>query len=211
MATVNHILGMGGCMSSLKFCFFIAILLSSKSYALLITDTIPFNNKLEQNNFFIFDLMEQGFNPATDLISTVTFAFDIKEIVEDPFEDGPTSPDEIREFMIIHDRFMYFRGVFPDMDTGVYSRSFHSVISEGCMQWGTSESGEEICVFNPGLDGRFFSSWEVYTDNLWLNSVSVTIDVTRQDVDEPSSLFLFSSLLFALMFRFRKSFPINKY
>jgi hypothetical protein len=202
MDTVNHILGTGGYMNHLKF-FIALMLLSANSYALLITDTIAFDNKLETQNFFRFDLMEQGFNPATDTISIVTFAFDIKEIVEDPFEDGPTSPDEIREFMIIHDPFMFFRGVFYDVDTGVYSQSTYSVISEGCMRWGTSESGEEICVFNPGLDGRFYSSWEVYTDNLWLNSVSVTIDVTRQDVDEPSLLLLLTTLLLALIFRFR--------
>jgi hypothetical protein len=211
MVIVSHTLEMGGFMSYLKFFFFVAILFSSKSYALLITDTIHFDNKLETHNLFRFDLMEQGFNPATDSISVVTFAFDIKEIIEDPFEDGPDSPDDTREFMIIHDRFLFVRGVFYDVDTGVHAWNLHWVSSGSCLHSEWSDTGEEVCVLQPDVDGRFYSSWEVYTDNLWLNSVSVTIDVTRQDVDEPSSLFLFSSLLFALMFRFRKSFSINKY
>lgn len=177
-------------MSRLNMLLLLCALLSSESYALLITDTIQFNDKLSAHNIFRFDLVEQGYNPATDSISLVTFSYDIKEIVEDPFEDGPDSPDDSREFMIIYDRFLFVRGVFYDVDTGVEAWNLHWVPSGGCLHSEWSEAGEEVCVLQPDVDGRFYSSWEVYTDNLWLNSVSISIDVTRKDVSEPSLLIL---------------------
>ena len=196
-------LGMGVFMHYFKLFLLFLMLLSAKSYALLITDTIAFNKKLNDRNNFNFDLIEQGYNPFTDVITRVELSYDIKEIVEDPFEDDATM-DDAREFIMIYDRFMFIRGVFPDIDTGVYRSWMHWTRQEDCRYADYSNTGEEICSFHPDKDGLFYSFWDVYTDNLWLNSISLSIDVTRKSVDEPSSLLLFASLLFLLAFRSRK-------
>lgn len=185
------------------------MLLSTKSYALLITDTIAFNNKLNERNSFNFDMIAQGYNPLTDAITLVTLTYDIKEIVEDPFEDDATM-DDAREFIMIYDRFMFIRDVFPDIDTGIFSSAMHWTRQEDCRYANYSNTGEEICSFHPDKDGLFYSFWDVYTDNLWLNSISLSIDVTRTSVDEPSSLLLFAGLLSLLAFRSRKRHLINK-
>lgn len=185
------------------------MLLSTKSYALLITDTIAFNNKLNERNSFNFDMIAQGYNPLTDAITLVTLTYDIKEIVEDPFEDDATM-DDAREFIMIYDRFMFIRDVFPDIDTGIFNSAMHWTRQEDCRYANYSNTGEEICSFHPDKDGLFYSFWDVYTDNLWLNSISLSIDVTRTSVDEPSSLLLFAGLLSLLAFRSRKRHLINK-
>lgn len=175
----------------------------SKSLALPITDTINFDQQLTKFHSyeFTFDLMEQGFNPATDIINMITFSFDVREIVEDPFEDNGSTLEH-RETVEIHDHFLYYRAYFVDLDTGVVTDRTSWTPVDGCA-WPAAEPGYP-CLFQPDLDGRFFSSWRAETDNLWLNSLSLTIDVTRKNVDEPSSLLLFSSLLLLLLIRLKK-------
>ncbi len=179
------------------------LLLCSRSYALIITDVIPFNNQLSASNSFTFDMVDQGYNPDTDVIRWVTFEYDIKEIVEDPFEDTGEMEDA-REFVIVYDRFLYTRQVFADMDTGVFSERIDWNRMEECRY---GDGGEE-CYFQPDQDGFFYSYWEVSTDNLWLNSISLTIDVDRTDVPEPPIIFLMLGLIPLLLRNFspRKKF-----
>lgn len=187
------------------FLFFLMLLPFSQSNALVITNTIALNNQLSVDNSFTFDMISQGYNPLTDSINFVTMSFDIKEIVEDPFEDHADMDDNIREFVIIYDRFLHYRGIFADMDTGVVSDTTSWTPQEEC-RYGDYVDGEEICYFKPDQDGFFYSYWAVYTDNLWMNSISLSIDVTRADLDEPSSLLLFMSLLSLLIFKTRVRF-----
>lgn len=185
-------------MSHVKTLLFILLLLPpSRSYALIISDVIPFNNQLSESNSFTFDMVSQGYNPDTDVIRWVTFAYDIKEIIEDPFEDTAEMEDA-REFMIIYDRFLYTRQVFADVDTGVFSERIEWNRTEEC-RYG---DGGEICYFQPDQDGFFNSFWAVYTDNLWLNSISLTIDVDRTEVPEPPAIFLLIGLVPLLLRRF---------
>ncbi len=178
-------------MSHVKTLLVILLLLSfSRSYALIISDVIPFNNQLGERNSFIFDMVSQGYNPHTDVIRWVTFEYDIKEIVEDPFEDTGEMED-VREFIIIYDRFLYTRQVFADMDTGVFREHIDWLRMEEC-RYG---DGAEECYFQPDQDGFFYSYWEVSTDNLWLNSISLTIDVDRTEVPEPPAIFLLLGLI----------------
>lgn len=185
------------------FCLCIPMLLAcSKSYALLITHAIPVNNQIAGYHSFTFDLVNHGYNPDTDSINLVIFSYDVKEIVEDPFEDTPDM--EEREFVIIHDHFLYVRGVIADMDTGSISNRVHWESGEGCLFSGYDENNEEVCYFQPDKDGFFYSYWDVYTENLWMNSISLTIDVTRSNVDEPSPFVLLSGALSLFIIRWRK-------
>lgn len=184
-----------------RFLFFFAVLASSvNSYAALITNTIEFNNKLPAYTEFVFDMKEQGFNPATDRITWFNYSFDVKEIVEDPFGDDEDWQMDLWEFAIIYDRFLFYRGIFADMDTGVQNWSHNWTPYYGCHSSIETDQGD-VCVFQPDLDGIFYSTWGVYTDNLWLNSISFTIDYTRKEVDEPSSMLLLTMLLFIALFR----------
>ena len=184
------------------FCFILMLLPFSKSYALLITHAIPVDNKIAGSHSFTFDLVSQGYNPATDSINQVIFSYDIKEIVEDPFEDTPDM--EEREFVIIHDYFLYRRAVIADMDTGSFSERLHWIRGEGCLFSGYN-GDEEVCYFQPDQDGFFYSYWDVYTENLWMNSISLTIDVTRSTVDEPSPLVLLGVVLLLLIIKRRNT------
>jgi hypothetical protein len=183
------------------FLFVLSLLAYSNCHALLITDTISFNNKLNQDwHQFTFELIPQGYNPITDTINFVSLTIDIREIVEDPFEDNG-SMEEYREWVTIYDWFLFHRAYIADVDTGVFTEKAAWYPTEDC-RYPASEPGGE-CLFQPDQDGLFYSSWQVATDNLWLNSLSLTLDVTRKDLDEPSPLFLFLSLLPLLAFRFR--------
>lgn len=185
------------------FFFLVFIVISANSHGVLITNTIEFNNKLPTNNHFVFDMKEQGFNPATDTITAFNYSFDVREIVKDPFEDDADSPPESWEFVIIYDRFLFYRGIFFDMDTSVQNWGGAWYPTNECLNWIWTSDGE-ICELQPDIDGIFLSDWAVYTDNLWLNSISFTIDYIRKDVDEPSSLLLLTMLLFVTMFRFKR-------
>jgi len=188
-------------MSHIKSLLFILLLLSfSRSYALIITDVIPFNNQLGTSNSFTFDMVRQGYNPDTDVIRWVTFEYDIKEIVEDPFEDTAEMEDA-REFIIIYDRFLYTRQVFADIDTGVVSERIDWNRMEEC-RYG---DGGDVCYFQPDQEGFFYSYWDVSTDNLWLNSISLTLDVDRTDVPEPSVIFLLLGIIPLLLRHFSRS------
>ncbi|PUA30625.1 MAG: hypothetical protein B0W54_09185 [Cellvibrio sp. 79] len=185
------------------FClFFLMLLPCAKSYALLITHAIPVNNQVAGSHSFTFDLVSHGYNPDTDNINWVIFSYDIEEIIEDPFEDTPDM--EEREFVIINDHFLYRRGVFADMDTGSFSERLHWTRGEGCLFSGYN-GYEEVCYFQPDNDGFFYSYWDVATENLWMNSISLTIDVTRNYVDEPSPLMLLTMVLSLLIIRQRNT------
>lgn len=188
------------------FLFMLMLLPCAKSYALLITHAIPVNNQIAGSHSFTFDLVSQGYNPDTDSINLVIFSYDVKEIVEDPFEDTPDM--EEREFVIIYDHFLYVRGVIADMDTGSVSERVHWESGEGCLFSGYDSNNEEVCYFQPDKDGFFYSYWDVATENLWMNSISLTIDVTRSNVDEPSPLVLLSGALFLLILR-REKYRLN--
>lgn len=189
----------GDFMKHIKLLLLILTLLPfSKSHALVITDVIDFNAKIKGDYTFNFDLIKQGFNPATDTINTIIFSFDVKEIIEDPFEDDATMED-VREYVVINDYFYFFRGILADVDTGVFIGRANWEPSEEC--WYIYDNK---CQFQPDKDGLFASSWQVYTDNLWLNSISIGVEVTRSsEVDEPSSWILLISFLFLLMPRLK--------
>lgn len=183
------------------FLFILALLPVSNSYALVITHAHNIDNQISGAQDFTFDLISQGYNPATDVINFVIFSFDIKEIIEDPFEDTPDMDE--REFVTIYDRFLYIRGIFPDVDTGVISERLHWTPMTSCRFSGYI-GDEEICLFQPDQDGLFYSHWHVDTDNLWMNSISLSIEVTRKNLDEPSSLLLFLAFIPLLILRFRQ-------
>jgi len=185
---------MGGIMSYVKIFLFLLTLLSfNKCYALLISHIIPINNQLSYSHSFTFDLVSRGYNPATDVINWVTFSYDIREIEE----------DEAEEFVTIFDHFLYWRGIFPDMNTGIVTDRLEWIPQETC-RYGEYIDGEEVCYFKPDQDGFFYSYWNVSTDNLWMNSISLTIDVVRTHrVDEPSSILLLAGVLFLLLARSR--------
>lgn len=184
------------------FLLILALLPASNSYALVITHLHNIDNQISGYQTFTFDLISQGYNPTTDVINWVVFSFDVKEIVEDPFEDTPADMDE-REFVTIYDRFLYVRGTFPDMDTGVVSERLYWTPMDTCRFY-TYIDDQEICSFQPDQDGMFYSYWSVDTDNLWMNSISLSIEVTRTNLDEPSSLLLFAWLVPLLIMRRRK-------
>jgi len=176
----------------------LALLPYSKSQALVITDVIEFDAKVKGDYTFNFDLIKQGFNPATDTINTIIFSFDVKEIIEDAFEDDATMED-VREYVVIRDYFYFFRGMLADVDTGVFIGRTHWESLGECWYFYDNK-----CQFQPDKDGQFFSSWQVYTDNLWLNSISIGIEVTRiSEVDEPSSWILLISFLMLLIPRLK--------
>ncbi len=189
-------------MKYFRIFFFIALLFPfSKSYALLITHAISVENVISGSHSFTFDLASNGYNPVTDRIDWVTFSYDVREIVEDPFEDDE-DPDT-REFVTIYDHFLFFRGIFPDMDTRATSIRLQWTPQKECRLL-TYVGDEEICYFKPDQDGFFYSYWNVASDNLWMNSISLTLDVTRSTINEPRSLLLLIGIFPLLILRLRK-------
>lgn len=185
-----------------KSCLLISVLLySAYSSALTITNTINYNNKISGNQYFEFQMIDAGFNPTTDIINHINLTFDIKEIIEDPYEDGDYD-DPNREPMMIFDRYLYYRAIFFDVDTGIYSQSAMWYPAE-CQYMDFDQYGQEQCLFQPDIDGVFYSSWQVHNENLWLNWISFSIDVTRKHVPEPSTLLLFLGGIGLLSIRHR--------
>ncbi|HTF95065.1 MAG TPA: hypothetical protein VL995_02950 [Cellvibrio sp.] len=195
-------------MRHFKILFFAFLLLPfSKTFALTITDTIQFNNKLERDwHQFTFDMISEGYNPDTDSITMVSFTIDIREIFTEPFEDEEYA-EEFREPLLIHDWFLFYRSYFPDIDTSVSTDRIFWSRTNDCL-YEVQFMGTTECLFQPDIDGLFFSSWQVGTDNLWLNSVSLSIEVIRSKVNEPSVLFIFITTLLVL---FGKHCNLQKY
>lgn len=195
----------------MKYCKIFLLVLTifpfTKCYALLISHVLTVDNQLSYSQAFTFDLISQGYNPHTDIINFVTFSYDIKEIVEDPFEDTPDMDE--REFVTIFDHFMYYRAIIPDMDTGIVSERMHWTPQEEC-RFDYEVDGEYVCIFKPDQDGMFYSYWNTDSNNLWMNSISVTLDVTRTNLNEPSPLLFIGGIIPLLILRLRRYRLDNK-
>lgn len=181
------------------------LLVTFDANALLITDTRIFNQQLFDNQSagHVFDLTEAGYSPTTDSITNIKLIYDFTEINA----DVDTGEDETREFVIFSSWIFGWRDVHPDIDSGLTLFETSWQKSNMCQIYFPDGDDSESCAYNLDVDGRMNAFVTAYTDNLWLNSISVTIDVDRQvNVPAPSSasLFILGLVIFSVLHKARR-------
>lgn len=197
-----------------------ALFISLHANALLITDTYTVEQQLVDGvgAGHIFELIPAGYSPTTDSITHIKLIYDFTEIYSDTnLGDEDEAPDDPinwlphpNEFVIFSSWIFGWRDVHPDIDTGLTVFETDWIRNDWCQFRTSAVPGDdetEYCVFNIDLDGTL-NAWVMpYTDNLWLHSITVEIEVDRRvDVTEPNSGLLLGIGLLAMGFlrRFRK-------
>lgn len=183
----------------LKSFLSVPLLIAFNANALLITDTYEVNQQIETAGH-IFDLKQVGYSPDTDSITNIKLIYDFVEI--NPDDDTPE--DDSREFVIFSSWIFGWRDVHPDIDTGLTIFETGWERNDMCQFATTNDELIDYCVFNIDLYGNMNAYVTAYTDNLWLNSIKVEIQVDRQiTVPEPQhaplliiGLLMMSSWLF---------------
>lgn len=178
--------------------FFIAF----NANALLITDTYEVNKKISNGEGHVFDLTQAGYSPSTDSITNIKLIYDFIEI--DPDDD--TAEDDSREFVIFSSWIFGWRDVHPDIDTGLTIFEMSWERNDMCQFSTTDDELVEYCVYNIDLLGNMNAYVTAYTDNLWLNSIKVEIEVDRVVALPESgagSLFITGLVILGWLRRFR--------
>ena len=198
------------------------LVLSSSANALVISDIYSPNQLIPNNGSLgtIFELIPLGYTPATDTITNVKLTYDFQEIFSSTNEgdteqyndpnypiDGTAMYED--ESAIISSWIFNWRDYFPDIDTEVIVYETDWVRSNMCQYeaFGVpSEDSTSYCLLNLDLYGNLNAGVTSFSDNLWLNSISVEVEINRQtQVPEPSSVLLFGlGLLMISLVRYRK-------
>lgn len=164
--------------------FALVLCVTFDANALLITDTYHADKQLFDNQAEgqVFDLTQAGYSPLTDSITHIKLTYDFIEI--DPDED--TGESDSREFVIFSSWIFGWREVYADIDSGLTVFEMDWQRNEMCQYFSTDDEGTEYCALNLDLDGRMNAYVTAYTNNLWLNSIQVEIEVDRTtEVPEP--------------------------
>lgn len=175
-------------------------MLSLNTQALVISDVISVNKTLDLTwRAFDFDLTKHGYNHLTDTINYVELSYDFSKMVDDvdDFENYETLETIQLNSYIFDGRINYF-----DINPGIISQRLSWQKDESYCEKENYDTGE--CEFNLDLKGNAREFLSVYSGNIWLGDVTFSVDVTRKEVPEPSSIILFFlGLLSIAAMRFR--------
>jgi hypothetical protein len=167
-------------MNVILFCF-----LSIPFYAnaIVITDMVAINRSLNGGVSIDFDLRRQGYNHETDTITLVTISYNFREIVEfDDIEDQSTW-ESTEIYSLLFDG----RALFRDLSTENLTNRLSWEKNYLCQRGG--DDGEP-CIYNLDLFGNTTEFIRTYTDNLWLLDGTLSVEVDRISVPEPSPLLM---------------------
>ncbi|RYY76405.1 MAG: PEP-CTERM sorting domain-containing protein [Gammaproteobacteria bacterium] len=177
-------------------------ILSLKSHAFVISDVISVNKTLDLTwRSFEFDLTKQGYNHLTDTINFVELSYDFSKMIDetDDFENYETL-----ETIQLNSYIFDGRANYHDINPGVLSQRVGWLKDDTYCQKENYDTGE--CEFNLDLNGTAREFLSVYSGNIYLSNVTFSVDVTRTEVPEPSSvLLLFVGLLTTLVLRTRSA------
>jgi hypothetical protein len=161
-------------------------ILSLKAHAFVISDVISVNKTLDLTwRSFDFDLTRHGYNHLTDTINFVELSYDFSKMVDqvDDFDNYETLETIQLNSYIFDGRINYF-----DINPGVISQRLSWQKDDAYCQKENYDTGE--CEFNLDLNGTARESLSVYSGNVFLSDVTFSVDVTRKEVPEPSSILL---------------------
>lgn len=186
------------------------IVVSLNADALIIRDTYIVNRQLAYDTpeGKVFDLTQAGYSPVTDSITHIKLAYDFLEL-SSPYNLGDQddihdpSDDDVyeNEFAVFSSWIFGWREFYGDIDTGpvIFETDW---AHRGWCQFpeiiDPTDEENELCELNIDTKGTMNAFVTSYTNNLWLSSITVEIDVDRQSrVVESDSWLMFSiGLLF---------------
>ena len=184
-------------MNKLRSAFFaLACMLPLSSQALIITDVISVNKTLDLGSrVFDFDLTKHGYNHLTDSINFVELSYDFSKTIDD-FDDydDPDTVETIQFNSYIFDGRTNYYDINPEVIT--QRTSWHK--DETYCQRENYNNGE--CELNLDLFGKAEEFLSVYNGKIWLGDVTFSVDVTRTEVPEPSSIILVMMGIIAIGF-----------
>jgi len=192
--------------------------------AFLLTDTHIFEKQLIDGyaEGHVFELIPAGYSPVTDSITHIKLTYDFTEIwspqnqgdtyqyddgsyPEFPNENAPQYEDETVTFS---SWIFYWRDWVNDVDTGLTVFETDWTRNDSCQfeafDWENED--DHWCALNLDLDGTMNAYVWPETNNLWLHSIKVEVEIDRAEVSEPNPILLLSIGLFAIGFlRSRKT------
>lgn len=191
-----------------------ALFFALHANAILITDTYVVERQIPSGGGegHIFELINAGYSPTTDSITYIRLIYDFTEIYS-PTNEGDTDqynenfpddgPQYQDEFVIFSSWIFNWREVDPDIDTGltIFERSW--VRNDYCQITANAIPGDDetgYCMLNLDVAGTMNAYVRSYTDNLWLHSIRVEIEVDRTLVPESGSALLLGIGLFTIGF-----------
>jgi len=198
--------------------------LSFQAKALLISDTYVVEKQLSHRIWegHVFELIPAGYSPATDSITHIKLTYDFTEIWSPQnqgdtyqYDDGsyPEFPDENApqyedETVTFSSWIFYWRDWVNDVDTGLTVFETDWTRNDSCQLEAFDWENEDIqwCSLNIDVAGTMNAHILPETNNLWLHSIKLEVEVDRVEVPEPNPLLLLGLGLFAIGFlRSRKS------
>ncbi|MES2674483.1 MAG: PEP-CTERM sorting domain-containing protein [Pseudomonadota bacterium] len=182
---------------AIVFCF---LAIPFYANAIVITDMVSINRNLNGGVSVDFDLRRQGYNHETDTIRLVTLSYNFREIIEYDDIDDPSTWESTEIYSLLFDGRAFFR----DISTENYTQRLSWQKDYSCQR---SSEDDEICFYNLDLFGNTTEFLRSYTDNLWLLDGTLSVEVDRVSVPEPSPFILLCMGLVAILTlnRFRKS------
>ncbi|MES2673818.1 MAG: PEP-CTERM sorting domain-containing protein [Pseudomonadota bacterium] len=157
-----------------------------------------------------FELIPAGYAPATDSITRIKIIYDFTEIMS-PTNLGDADffneddPEDLSIDMALyenepatfHSWIFEPRAMHPDLDTGLTIFETSWTRNNLC-QFEDEET--RLCEYNIDMDGTMNAYVLSQSDNLWLHSIKVEVEIDRAEVPEPNSLLLLGVGLFAVGF-----------
>jgi len=175
---------------------------SLNTHAFVISDVISVNKTLDLTSYiFDFDLAKRGYNHLTDTINLVELSYDFSKMIDevDDFDNYDTLETIQTNSYIFDGRVNYF-----DINPGIISDRLSWQKDESFCQKENYYTGD--CEFNLDSKGTAREFLSVYSGKVWLSDVTFSVDVTRNEVPEPSSaLLLMIGLLTTIVIRARSS------
>lgn len=197
------------------FCFLFS-LISLNASAFLITDTFTVERHVgETPTGTTFELIPLGYNPATDAITHVKLIYAFSEIYSsnnlgDEEEYDGTYPQELyeNELTLFSSWMFIWREMVNDVDTGLTVFEKDWIRTDACqLELATDPEvmGTEYCALNMDMLGNVNAYLMSFTDNLWLHSITLEVEVDRKaEVSEPNPSLLFGLGLLAIgLLRYR--------
>ena len=177
-------------------CLAVICLLPISSHALIISDVISVNRTLKIDwRAYDFDLTKHGYNHLTDTIKYIELSYDFSKMVDegDDFDNFDTLESIQLNSYIFDGRVNYH-----DINPGIIKERVGWMKDESYCEKENYNNGE--CEFNLDLNGTAREFLAVYSGNVFLSDVTLSVDVDRVNVPEPSPFILFGLGLVAMYF-----------